>query len=212
MLLGVSLFLNFQIQRIIPVLCLHWGTHLQIEKYTIEEYFKREERESKLLEQIFKNRRKKQSSETKFKRHKYPKKCKNDLKQEKETGKQAVLSTILTRMNRKRAEWLQPEIICKVESDNDVSPQHTNTNINWSNPCINGKKTSKITLNIHHQKSEDEPKLLSAWISLNEQLEHCLLLQIGIFHGKLDSDHSYMDNHPLIVLYYPVFQQVPEIW
>lgn len=36
------------------------------------------------------------------------------------------------------------------------------------------------------------------------------MLQTGFSHGRLDSAHSYMDNHPLVVLFSQVFLRVPE--
>jgi hypothetical protein len=64
------------------------------------------------------------------------------------------------------------------------------------------RKNDNSTLNIHHQSSEAEPMLLSVWISLNEQLELHVLLQTDLSHERLDLDHSYMDSHFLIVLFY----------
>lgn len=127
-------------------------------------------------------------------------------------AKQAVLST--TQIEMKTKDWIRfNNKLSGMLSNSEISPVETiMTTANWSNRCIYGQKNDKVTLNIHHQSSEDEPTLVSVLISLNERLELHVLMQRGLSHGMLDSDHSYRDNHPLIVHFFRVFQQVPEMW
>ena len=55
--------------------------------------------------------------------------------------------------------------------------------------------------------------LLFVLISLNEQVEAQPFLSIRtvFFHEKLDLDHSYMGNLPLVVHFCLVFRLAPEI-